>query len=138
MTEIRIAVVDDHPLLAAGIGVLLQETPGFRLVATGARAEDVVTIAQRDAADVIVVDLNMPGDAFKAISEACQSAPQAKLVVFTASGNVDHVVRAFEVGAKAFVQKGESDADELLLAIERVLADEAYLSPHFAEKIMTR
>lgn len=135
MSEIRIAVVDDHPLLAAGIAVLFQRTPGFRLVATGARAADVVTIAQSKAVDVIIVDLNMPGDAFKAISEASYNMPDVKFVVFTASGNAEHAVRALEAGAKAFIQKGES-ADELLDAIERVMANEIYLSPQFAVKMI--
>lgn len=135
MNEVRIAVVDDHPLLATGMAALFKRTPGYRLVACGGSAADIVKLTKDCEIDVLVVDLNMPGDAFAAIAESRKIAPGIKIVVFTASNNTDHAVTALERGANAYIQKGES-ADELLEAIEKIVEGEIYISPHFAAKVI--
>ena len=135
MTETSIAVVDDHPLLKRGVGVLFGQDSGYSLVASGSKAADVCLIMKQFCPDVLIVDLNMPGDAFRAISDSSRLFPKIKILVFTASDSTEDVTRALESGAKAFVQKGGT-ADELLEAIETVLRDETYISPCFAVKVI--
>jgi DNA-binding NarL/FixJ family response regulator len=135
MVKISIAVVDDHPLLMEGLAALMQRKPGFSLTAAGSSASDVYAITAKHRPDAMIVDLNMPGDAFKAIADASKAAPDMKIVVFTASTNTDHAIQALEAGAKAYVLKG-SPAVELIEAIETACRGEIYITPSFAAKVI--
>ena len=59
--HIRIAVVDDHPLMREGIVLTLGREPGFDLVASGGSADDAVRIAVEACPDVMLLDVKMPG-----------------------------------------------------------------------------
>ncbi len=136
MAKISIAVVDDHPLLMEGLSALMQRTTGFTLTAAGSTASDIYTIARNHRPDAIVVDLNMPGNAFQAIADVAKSAPEMKIVVFTASTNTDHAVQALDAGASGYVLKGSS-ADDLIEAIQATCRGEVYITPSFAAKVIT-
>lgn len=136
MGEISIAVVDDHPLLMEGLVSLMQRKVGFSLSAAGSDASDIYSITEKHRPDAMIVDLNMPGDAFQAIKDAAQAAPDMKIVVFTASTNTDHAIQALEAGAKGYVLKGSS-ADELIKAIEATCRGEIYITPCFAAKVIS-
>ncbi|TCR68509.1 response regulator transcription factor [Bosea sp. BK604] len=136
MAKISIAVVDDHPLLMEGLAALMQRKPGFSLTAAGAAASDIYAITAKHRPDAMIVDLNMPGDAFQAIADAARAAPEMKIVVFTASTNTDHAIHALEAGAKAYVLKG-SPADELIEAIETACRGEIYITACFAAKVIS-
>lgn len=135
MVKISIAVVDDHPLLMEGLAALMQRKAGFSLTAAGSAASDIYTITDRHRPDAMVVDLNMPGDAFQAIADAAKAAPEMKIIVFTASTNTDHAIKALEAGAKGYVLKGSS-ADDLIEAIEATCRGEIYITPCFAAKMI--
>jgi DNA-binding NarL/FixJ family response regulator len=135
MGRVSIAVVDDHPLLMEGLVALMQRNVGFSLVAAGSDANDIFSIAEKHKPDAMIVDLNMPGDAFRAIKDAAKAAPDMKIVVFTASTNADHAIQALEAGAKGYVLKGSS-ADELIKAVELTCRGEIYITPSFAAKVI--
>lgn len=135
MIKISIAVVDDHPLLMEGLAALMQRKAGFSLTAAGSSSSDIYAITERHRPDAMVVDLNMPGDAFQAIADAARAAPEMRIVVFTASANTDHAIRALEAGAKGYVLKGSS-ADDLIEAIEATCRGEIYITPSFAAKMI--
>lgn len=135
MERITIAVVDDHPLLMEGIVSLMQRKPGFALASAGSQASDICAITVKYKPDAMVVDLNMPGDAFQAIADAARAAPNMKIVVFTASTSTDHAIQALEAGAKGYVLKGSS-AEDLIEAIEATCRGEIYITPCFSSKVI--
>ena len=132
MSPISLAFVDDHPVLLEGIINVFKSRPEFRVVATGVSAPDAVMIASTHRPDMIVIDLNMPGDAFDAIAQI--KALQIKVVAFTASVDVDAAIRALEAGASGYVVKGVT-SQELISGIQVVLAGENYIAPVFEEKV---
>lgn len=132
---ISIAIVDDHPLLAEGIAAVLSRRDGFMITEMGASAADIARILARRACDVLIVDLNMPGDVFGAIAELRDTAPACRVVVFTASTDTEHAVKALSAGAAGYVLKGSS-ASELLEAVEAALRGEVYITPAFAAKVI--
>lgn len=136
MGKISIAVIDDHPLLMEGLVSLMQRKVGFSLAAAGSNSSDIYSITEKYHLDAMIVDLNMPGDAFLAIKDATKAAPDMKIVVFTASTNTDHAIQALEAGAKGYVLKG-STADELIKAIEMTCRGEIYITPSFAAKVIS-
>jgi two-component system, NarL family, nitrate/nitrite response regulator NarL len=136
MRKIAIAVVDDHPLLTAGIVSHVESRSGFSLVATGTSAADIHKISKGQRADVLIVDLSMPGDVFGAISAAIRAAPKMRIVVFTASTNTDETIRSLDSGASGYVLKGSS-ADELFTAVEAAFKGEIFITPSFAPKVIS-
>jgi two-component system, NarL family, nitrate/nitrite response regulator NarL len=135
MADTTIAIVDDHPLLMAGVASVLGQTPGLNVVATGSSAADILNLATNNHLDAMVVDLKMPGDTFQAIKDLHAAVPQIRIIVFTASTTTDHAIQALDAGAGAFVLKGSPAAD-LAAAIEATGRGEVYITPAFAAKVI--
>ncbi|HEV7257715.1 MAG TPA: response regulator transcription factor [Bosea sp. (in: a-proteobacteria)] len=136
MADTTIAIVDDHPLLMEGVAAVLGRRPGLSVVGTGSSAADILPLATAHQLDAIVVDLNMPGDTFLAIKDLRAAVPQTRIVVFTASTNTEHAIRALDAGAGAYVLKGSPAAD-LAEAIEATGRGEIYITPAFAAKVIS-
>lgn len=136
MTPIRIAFVDDHPTLLAGIAAIFQNEPAYEIVGTGVSADEALAIAESTSPDVVVLDLSMPGNVFATISAITARKPPVRVVIFSAFANVEMALRALDAGAHGYVLKGRP-ASDLLEAIESVLKGELYVSPDFSAKLMT-
>ena len=132
---ITVAFVDDHPVLLAGLVGLLTPNEDLKIVGVGNCATDVTKIVNDAEPDVIVVDLNMPGNALEAISQTVRSRKATRVLVFTATTAVDNAISALEAGATGFVLKGGSE-EELVKAIQAVSAGETYISAGFASKVV--
>jgi DNA-binding NarL/FixJ family response regulator len=136
MSLISVALVDDHPLMIEAVSSLLSRCGGFDIVATGVSAYDVVDICAREKPQVVVVDLNMPGDIFAAISAAICASPSTKVVAFTAATGIDSAIRALDSGASGYVLKG-SGSRELVDAITAANSGETYITQQFAARVIT-
>lgn len=106
------------------------------VVSLGACASDLVTIVDTKHPDIMLVDLNMPGDAFAAIEDVSGRASDTKIIVFTASTSSDHAVRALSAGAAGFVLKG-SQATELVEAIDTARRGDVFITPSFAARVIS-
>lgn len=131
-----LAFIDDHPVLLEGLASIFDPLVDFEVVGKGRSAEDAIEVTMRSHIDVLVMDLNMPGDAFGAIAKIGQQRPHTKIIAFTASVGVDYAVRALEAGAHGYVIKG-SPCDELIRAISAVVAGETYITQSFAGKVVS-
>jgi DNA-binding NarL/FixJ family response regulator len=136
MRNSTLALVDDHPVLLKGLGDIIADETGFCIVAFGMTAQDAVDIAGRDKPDVIIIDLNMPGNAFEAISIVASRYPDTKVIVFTAASSTDIAVKALEAGASGYVLKG-STIQEVKGAIFSVLKGDTYISQDVAFSVIT-
>lgn len=135
MEILSVAFVDDHPILLSGIEHLFSGNAEFRTVRTGTSAQCVLEIAECDKPDVIVADLNMPGNILEAIAKLVQSGSKTKVLIFTAVTSVDHAVAALEAGACGYLLKGSSE-DELIRAIRLVHDGDTYITPSFGTKVI--
>jgi DNA-binding NarL/FixJ family response regulator len=122
-------------MLLEGIGAIFGRKPEYIILAKGTSSDDAVSIALEKHPDVIVLDLNMPGNAFEAIQRICELVPQSKVVVFTAYSGIDHAVRALEAGATGYVLKGAA-ISELAAAIEAAAGGDTFITPGFATKVI--
>ncbi len=135
MNKTRIAFIDDHPTLLAGMVAIFSTEPDYEIVGTGVSADDAVRLAETAAPDVLIADMSMPGDVFAAIANVTRRTPPVQVIVFTAYANVDTALQAVDAGAQGFVLKGRPTTD-LLTAIQTVRSGEIYVSPDFAPKLM--
>jgi DNA-binding NarL/FixJ family response regulator len=127
----KIVIVDDHPVVREGLVAALDRKNGIEVAGAFASAEEA--LASRTAADVVILDLELPGlrgiDAIAGFS--------APVLVLTAYGAEDDVDAAIEAGAKGYLLKGAS-IDEIERAIDAVAQGNSYLDPRIATMVMRR
>lgn len=136
MQKISLAFLDDHPILLAGLCQVFGASEHMSVIATGKSADDVMDIAVSMRPNVIVVDLNMPGNVLTAIAKATAMNLPSRFLAFTASESVDTAISALEAGALGYLLKGAS-LDELCEAIRRTHKGETYIAPAFASRVVT-
>jgi DNA-binding NarL/FixJ family response regulator len=126
----RVLLADDHALVAAGISKLLEAE--FDLVGTVADGRALVTAAQNDQPDVVLLDISMPNlNGLEAARQIHMIAPDCKLVFVTVHSDAAYVAEAFRAGASGYVLK-RSAASELATAVREVLNQRMYLTPLIA------
>ena len=119
---IRVAIVDDHPIVSEGSVANVNADPLLAVVATGATFDDALVIAQRDLPDVLVLDLELgPRSGLDAVQQIKALSPATRIVVFSAYAGEDRVGEAFARGVDSYVLKGTA-SDELLAVIHAVAA----------------
>lgn len=133
--RMKVAFVDDHPVLLAGMAALFENRPNFQVIATGFSADCSIRIAAEDQPDLLLMDLSMPGRVYEAIATISRLHPKIKVLVFTAFSSADAALQALDAGATGFVLKG-STFDELFEAIHAVLRGELYITREYASQVL--
>ncbi|WP_433739636.1 response regulator [Pseudomonas putida] len=133
---IRIGIVDDHPLLREGVANTLRKRLDLQVVEQGANAQDARDIARRMLPDVMLMDVNMPGDVFAAVRFISTELPDVKVLMLTVSESEDDAFSALEAGARGYVLKGVS-GPELVLAIRSIAKGETFITPEVASKLLS-
>jgi DNA-binding NarL/FixJ family response regulator len=113
---IRIIVVDDHEVVRAGIRTMLRGED-IKIVAEASSGEDAISAVQKHNADVVLLDIRMPGgDGLNALGRIKLDKPEMPVVMLSTYDNPTYVARAVALGAAGYVLKG-ADRDDLLKAI---------------------
>jgi len=134
MTPIRIALVDDHPVVLAGIRALLQGVPEVELVGEANTGATGLKAICECTPDIAVIDLSLPDisgmELARRVSRRC---PEVKIIALTVHEDRAYIHPVLEAGARGYLLK-RSAADELLRAIRAVNQGTIYLDPAIAEK----
>ncbi|WP_047301457.1 response regulator [Pseudomonas sp. A1230] len=133
---IRIGIVDDHPMLREGVANTLRKRTDLQVVEQGGSADEARDIALRLSPDVMLMDVNMPGDVFAAVRYISTQLSDVKVLMLTVSESEDDAYSALEAGARGYVLKGISGPD-LVLAIRSISRGETYITPEFAKKLLS-
>ena len=134
-TEIRIIVVDDHPLFREGVSLALANSPGLSVVGEGGSAAEAIALVGRLQPDVVLLDLSMPGGGLAALAAIVERWPETRAMVLTASESDDDVLAALRGGARGYVLKGVG-ASTLVEVVRGIAAGESYVSPALAARIL--
>jgi DNA-binding NarL/FixJ family response regulator len=135
---IRVVVVDDHPVVRAGLRGMLATHPGIEVVGEASSAAEAVTAAGEHRPDVVLMDLRMPGtDGVQATKLVLARQPQCRVVVLTTYDNDADILRAVEAGASGYLLK-DASPDELAQAIRAAAAGGSVLAPSVAAKLVSR
>lgn len=126
--SIRVLVVDDQPLFASGIAMLIDAQDDMECVGTAADGSEAIAAAGLQHPDVVLMDLRMPGangiDATRAVLAAADADGRPRIIVLTTLRRDDIVVQALEAGASAFLTK-DAKPDQVLASIRTVHAGDA-------------
>jgi DNA-binding NarL/FixJ family response regulator len=133
---VRVLVVDDHPVVRAGLRGMLSVKPGIEIVGEAADGVEAIEQALLLNPDVVVLDLVMPRKTgIEVLAELKARAPAICIVVLTSYANQDRVRAAVAAGAEGFVLK-ETRPEELVSAIRHVAAGGVWLDPSLAYGLM--
>ena len=132
MTDLRVVLADDHPVVRDGLSALLASVPGIDVVETAGSGREAVRAAVSRRPDVLVLDVRMPDlDGVAAAAEVARAAPAVGILMLTMFDDDDTVRAALRAGARGYVLKGAGQHD-IVRAIHAVAAGEAILSPGVA------
>ncbi|CAM5682252.1 response regulator [Streptomyces griseorubiginosus] len=137
---IRVLLADDQALLRSAFRVLVDSEPDMEVVGEASDGAEAVRLTKEERADVVLMDIRMPGTdglaATRLISED-PSLAHVRVVILTTFEVDDYVVRSLRAGASGFLGKG-SEPDELLAAIRVAAGGEALLSPAATKGLIAR
>ncbi|EYR62317.1 LuxR family transcriptional regulator [Actinotalea ferrariae CF5-4] len=132
----RIVVVDDHPVVRAGIVGLLAGEPDLVVVGEAADGEQAVALVEREEPDVVLMDLRMPVlDGAGATERLLRTRPATRVVVLTTYETDADILRAVEAGASGYLLK-DTPRDELVAAVRAVAHGETVLAPSVARRLV--
>jgi DNA-binding NarL/FixJ family response regulator len=137
---VRVLLADDQALIRSGFRALLSTAPDLEVVGEASDGGEAVELARVTRADVVVMDIRMPGvdgiEATRRIS-ADDDLAGVRVLVLTTFEDDEHVLDAVRAGASGFL--GKSVEPQLLIdAIRTVAAGEALLSPRATRALLTR
>lgn len=135
---ISVLVVDDQPLVRAGLVMLLEAQPDIAVVGEAANGREAVSSARELHPDVVLMDLRMPVlDGAAATRELAADQPDllTRVLVLTTFNDDEVVYDALAAGASGFLLKHAAPAD-LVTAIRRVAAGEAWIDPAVAGQVI--
>ncbi|MFF0479571.1 response regulator [Streptomyces sp. NPDC004284] len=134
---IRLLIVDDDPLVRAGLTLMLGGADDLEIVGEGADGREVPELVARLAPDVVLMDIRMPHVDGLTATERLRALPGApEVVVLTTFHADEQVLRALRAGAAGFVLKDTPPA-EIVAAVRRVAAGDPVLSPAVTRQLMT-
>jgi DNA-binding NarL/FixJ family response regulator len=126
--SIRILAVDDHPLFRNGIAALLATQPDLQLVAEASNGRQAIQLFRAHRPDITLMDLQMPDmNGLDAMIAIRSEFPAARIIVLTTYTGDVQILRAMQVGARAYLLKSLLDK-ELLDTIRAVHAGKRTLS----------
>lgn len=132
---IRVAIVDDHPIVADGLAANLRSAGDIEVAGTARTAADAVALARREHPDVLVLDLELGGrSGLEIIASINAASPSTRILVFTAYAGEDRVAAAFERGVASYVLKGAA-SDEIIAAVRTVAQGGTMISPEIADQL---
>jgi DNA-binding NarL/FixJ family response regulator len=131
----RLLVVDDVPLFRAGLSSALKDA-GFDVVAEAGDAEGAVSAAEEHQPDLVLLDILMPGvSGLEVVEKISAVAPEAQVVLLTASESEEDLLVGVKAGARGYVTK-DAPFDALVGALNAVEGGGAAVSPSMTGKLL--
>jgi len=135
LTMIRIAIIDDHAMVRAGLRQFFADQADFRVVAEAANGREALDIVRKGEVDVIVMDISMPEhsgvDALTAIKAR---APDLPVLILSGFPEEHYATTLLRQGASGYLNK-ECDPEEIVKAIRTVARGRKYITAGVAEQL---
>jgi DNA-binding NarL/FixJ family response regulator len=135
-TRKRVLVAEDHQMLREGLKAILADREDLEIVGEAVDGIEALRQVKRLKPDLMLLDLSMPRmNGLSVLLDAKAYQPEIKILVLTIHQSEAYVMETFEAGADGYCSKNDS-RQELLVAIDSVLAGRIYLSPLIAGDVL--
>ena len=136
--RVRVLLVDDHPIVRQGIGMLLSQTPDLMVCGEADTADEALQAIERDRPDVAIVDLSLKDSSgLELIKDIKVRSPEVLILVLSMRDDSFYAERALLAGAKGYITK-EEGTERVVEGIRQVLKGEIYLSQRLASTVMKK
>lgn len=134
--NVKIIIVDDHPILRRGLCQALAQHPNLTLVGDAATGQQGLALARELKPDLAVMDIHLPDmNGLEVTRQMLAALPAIKVVIFSSNASRATVDEALEAGACGYLSKS-SAVEELVQAIDMVMAGKLYLSPEMSAGLL--
>ena len=134
---IRVAIADDHQLVAKAISGLIQKLENYEVIYEVENGKELIQhFKLKMIPDIVLLDINMPEmDGYETASWLKENHPEIKVLALTMYDNENAIIRMLNCGAKGYILK-DSDPDELELAIDSMMAKGHYYTEMVNNKLL--
>jgi len=134
VTKIRVALVDDHPVVLAGISALLRTAPEIELVGDAADGQAALRMISDAAPDIAVIDVSLPDmNGIELTARLAESSPDVRVLTLSVHEDRAYVQQLLQAGVRGYLLK-RSAAEELVRAVRAIAAGGMYLDPAIVRK----
>jgi DNA-binding NarL/FixJ family response regulator len=131
--EVKLLIVDDHPVFRRGLREVIEENPRFRVIGEASDGETALRMIAESRPTIAVVDIDMPRLNGLEMVRAMQKLHSPPITVFLTMYDDEEMFNAaMDLGVKAYVVK-DSATDDILAALERVDHGETFISPSISD-----
>lgn len=131
---IRLLIADDHPVVREGLRRVV-ESAAFQVVGEATNGDDLLARAAEVQADVVLLDITMPGPGFVEVIQRLRLLrPNLRVLVLSVQPEDQFGLRVLQAGAAGYLSKNQSP-EQLVAAIRRVVGGGRYVSPALAEQL---
>ena len=132
---IHVLIADDHALLRRGVREILEEGGLNVLVSEASSATEALRAVLHHAYDIALLDIALPdGNGLDVLKEMHSQKPEMHILILSMYPEAHYAQRALHLGASGYLAKN-SAPDELMVAIQRVMAGGRYITPSLAEQL---
>jgi two-component system, NarL family, invasion response regulator UvrY len=135
---IRIIIVDDHPLILAGLKSSLERASDIRVIGEASDADSALISARADKPDIMLLDVSLPGrSGLDVLKQLHAELPEVRVLMLSTHSEIEYVDRSLRLGAWGYLTK-TSPSEELLKAIRTANQGRKYVGSALAQEIATR
>ncbi len=132
----RILIVDDHPMMRAGLAQLINRQPDMLVWAEAGAPAEAFSLLSKARPDLVLADLTMPGrSGIEFIKDMIAARADLLILVISMRDETLYAERCLRAGARGYIMK-EAGSECLLAAIRRVMGGQTYVSPGMSERIV--
>ncbi|MGI8908267.1 MAG: response regulator [Candidatus Sumerlaeaceae bacterium] len=130
---IRVLIVDDHPAMRRGLREIISDSTDMEVTAEAGNAAQALEQVRKVKPDVVLMDITMPGrSGLEALADIKIERPDLPVLICSIHAENEYALRALRGGAAGYIPK-DSDPDELITALQKVVSGRRYITPTLAE-----
>jgi DNA-binding NarL/FixJ family response regulator len=136
MENLRIVLADDHTLFRQGLRRVLEEQPGWQVIADASDGAAAVRLTMERLPHIVIMDIAMPRlNGVEATRQIVRRAPEVRVLILSMYSDDLYITQALQAGAHGFVLKDSADAD-LVRAVRDLAAGKSYFSPAVSKVVL--
>ena len=137
-TPTRILIVDDHPVVLAGLTSMLGTQAGIEVAGSASSGEEALEMLQTKSADLLLLDLRVPGmSGIETLHAMKRAKISVRVIILTSFETDEDIYRAVQAGAQGYLLKGAPQSD-MIDAIRAVHSGKRYFPRQIAARLAER